>query len=496
MKSILLVVLFFLSLAFAQQTGLPSAWWAGSTAGVNTTWWEPAFSDNSCTNTTTNSSFIVLNVSFNTTGVRQILAMGDSSASYITVFVYNGTLNASEPCNNLQQQLIKTTSYYSDGPQIDDFVYFQANKNYSLVVSTPATDGGQFALNVFDSIANGTTSGQPTWDAVYLNPDCETDETAPYAVFTWTQSTTGLYEVVAGFTVNYTAGIYENSGYTYLAVFQGSLTSEQIQNDDICSTSAVILNAFYEDWRGTRLYGLSLVAGQNYTAVFSGDSASDFSNYGFFVYPSRLRVANFLATGFTQPYNNSLTGCEDSSFGTNNSWAAVSYPAPFSNALVSTASFYSSSQLSGNWTTLYASYIYVYTGNNLGSSTTAPSTCTGYYDGDDSGPYGILTTPGQNYTVVGSYYSEGPGYPSSGDGVFLFFLMTGNTVGSISVHVPTTGGSGAATGGSGAATSGSGIATGTHSTIGNTTSTTSAASVLVSSPFVFVLVAFFFALMF
>jgi len=494
MKSILLVVLFFLSLAFAQQTGVPSAQWSGSNLGVNTTWNQPTYysSDGSCSNTTTgNYSYVVFNITFNTTAVRQVLAMSENVDFY--VFVYNGTFNAtqSETCVNLQQQLGSTTYTYAYGPQIDDFFLFWANRTYYFVVSS--STGAQFALNVFDPIATGSNIGNPTWQPITFTSEteCETTSssyTAPYASFTWTQSTTGLFEVVGGFSENYTADI----GQTYLAVFQGNLTNAQLNTADLCSsTSIVVVNAYNEGERSVRLYGLALVAGQTYTAVLSGYDTDEFSNYGFLVYPTRLQLANFLATGFSQP-DNSSTGCTPDDIYTNNSWTAASFPAPFSNALFAASELSSSNP--SNFTSLTPA-AWVYTGNNLGSSTTAPSSCTGLYAiSDTQGVFAILTTPHQNYTIVVSYYYEGSGQPTDGTtAVFLVFALTGTPVGSLSNNLPpatTTGGQ------TNTITGGSGIATGTHGTIGNTsTSTTAAGIALVSSPFVFVLVALF-ALMF
>jgi len=195
-----------------------------------------------------------------------------------------------------------------------------------------------------------------------------------------------------------------------------------------------------------------------------------------------------LPTGFDQP-NYGEPDCETWTAYTNQSYAASSFvagPNTFT-VLLQVAYGYSSYLGYTNWTLSSSNNVFVYNGNNTGSSTAAPQTCpqasSSYLYSTSSALSTITTVPNQVYSVVvsttASDNSEYNGY--------LVYTLTGTPVGNANTSTGTTSttGTGSATGG---ATNG-GIANGGHSSTTNfTASTTNAGSAVVSS-IVFVVLA-------
>jgi len=456
--------------------------WAGSITGVNTTWNTPSFTTGgSCTNgTSNNAAYVAFNYTFSTTGVRNILALAESDN--FVLYVFNSSFNPLNPCGNIFARLGYQTAQYSSGPQVDDYVLFNAGTMYWFVMTNTTTTGFNFAVNIFESFATGgiVASTQTQWTPIYLTNavTCtpSSSYTSYYGKYAWVQQTTGLFDAFAGFNYNSTT----SWSTTFITVFQLNVTA---QLTAVCTSPVfVVVAGSYDSSRSSHVFGLNLVAGQTYTAVFSGSDLNDIANYGLFVIPSRIKVANFLGTGFTQP-SGSASSCTASTTYTNNSWAAASYVAPANNyvALVTAAASFGSSF---NNYSAQAEELWIYSGNNTGSSTTAPGTCNGYL-ANPSNTYALLTTPSQTYSYVVSYTGTGSGKSSVGIDAYMVFVLTGQAVGNVTIPVPTT-----STTGSGI-TGGSGVATGTHSTgglSGNFSTTTSAGSAAVCS-IVFVVLA-------
>jgi len=310
----------------------------------------------------------------------------------------------------------------------------------------------------------------------------------PYANYTWVQNATGLFDVSVGFT-------YQSSWTTtYIALFTASLNAAALNSDTLCTSQAsTFINGYSTSYQAVQLYGVNLVAGQTYTVVGSGSTATSFSSYGFTVVPSRITPATFLATGFNQPESGVVTTCEADTSYTNQSFVASAFTAGANNykALLSLAAL--SSSYYSAWSTASSNYLalFVYNGNNVGSSSAAPATCpvsAPLISSETSLPVSLVITPGQQYSAVGSYWANGG---DSGYGQFnawLVYSFTGAPAG----NIDTSSGSSGSTG-SGSQTTGQTIGGQTHGGTGSTTNytnpTTTSSSTMVACSFVFVVLA-------
>jgi len=381
----------------------------------------------------------------------------------------------------------------SQNPQIEDYFLFQANKTYVFFVSTTSASASNFALGIYDSKATGDLAGAFTWNPISQGSSspytCTPSGTTgiPYAKYSWTQSTSGLFDVAAGFAQ------YQNSssdywGFsTYIAIFRGNVSDATLTGNNLCTaTASALIVAFEESALAAHQYGLQFTAGQIYTVVASGSQTNDYGDFGIFVAPTRVEPAVFLQVGFVQPSVSQST-CENG-FYSNQSFAGASFTAGPSTFTVLVGVAYAYSAGNTNWTYFNDNNMFFYQGNNTGSSTAAPVTCpqagATYLSSTGSDTYSLTTVPGQVYSVVVS------GIVDSGYNAYLVYVLTGTPVG----NVNTSTGSSSTTGGqstNGAATNGGGIANAGHggSTTNFTAPTTTNAGSAVVCSIVFVVLA-------
>jgi len=498
MKATLFLVLFSLSLVLAQPGGSPLASWAGSLAGVNTTWNYPdTVQGPNCVNSTsTNATYVSFAYTTNTTGVSQILVLG----SGIYVYVYNSTLNTQNPCANAAALFSLENGAISEGPNYEDYFLFQAHVNYTFVVSASSSTAGDFAVAVYGATATGNNANGPTWEPItvssstpYACSQAGTSYNASFALFSWQQPTSGLFDITAGFALytNFTNDYWGT--YTYIALFHGNVTAATLTNsNNICTTlasSLIVANNEYA--RAAHQYGIQLNGGQLYTVVASGSQADNFANWGIFVAPSRLQPAISLPTGYVQP-SGSVEFCSQSSSSNNQSYAVATVPAGPNNYVVLIAAAYESSYFGfSNWTLSDYTEAFVYNGSNNGTSTVAPQTCqsgAAYLVGlFYSSPNSLNVVPGQTYSIVASAT-----YNSATPSAYLVYVLTGSPVGNVDTSVGTSGGlstgTGSGTGGTGSG-NGANIAGGTHTGTTNFTGSTTSASTTVACSFMFVVLA-------
>jgi hypothetical protein len=490
MKATLFLVLFSLALVLAQVPGgVPVASWAGSLVNVSTSWSgvpNVVQSTQACsiTNQTSASNYVVVNTTFTTAGPYQALAF---AVNNINLFVYNGSFNPQDPCGNLRAEMILNNgalNYY--GPDVEDTYWFSTGVTYFFVIAADSTVG-DFSLGLYFLNVSGAIGSTNTWSPFTMSSSACSQITTnvPYASYQWTAAATGLVDIFAGFPVN-TTGSWSNS---YIAVFPGAMTATQLNSDTLCQTQAGITYNGPESGRAAHLYGVRVTAGQVYTVVVSGSTATSFANYGISVVTSRLVPASFLATGFVLPSIGSLPCTVGTSY-TNQSYVATTVTTASNNYKVLVSLPTLSSGSNTNWTTASSSDSagFVYQGLNIGSAIAAPATCpaaTPLVASTTSFPASLNSAASTQYSLIAAYWASGSGLTSYN--AFIVYVQTGAPAGSFTPSNPTTSTGSGATGG--------GVASGTHSTIGNfTTGTTSSSSSVVCS-FVFVVLAII-ALMF
>jgi hypothetical protein len=458
MKLVCLAVLLFVSLVASENTIA----YAGTTTGGN--WLNiPTFGTNvPCSaSSATQSQYVVFNATFPTAGVREIAAMAeDVFKYYLNVYIYT-TFSPASPCNDLYIPGLEE-SPLEGGPVIDDYIYFNTGVTYYFVITGTEQDtNGTFAIQIFPSLVYGiTTASSPVWNLVtgINGAACDTvyyDEFIPFAVYSWTQPTSGLFDIVSVF---YNATQYNNNDdwSTYIALYQGTIANLTTLEVDPCNntfTGAIFISSYYENFYAAHLYYQTLAAGTTYTAVFSGGYYDEFGYWGLQVNPTIIRFPN--GSGFTQPERDTFPCTVDTDNENTAAWGATVFLATQSTYLIDTG--YPPPPFN-----YFDTYSFLYIGNNSGSSIESPQTCPLYgledalIIGGDTGdvtPVYTFTVPGALYTVIVSTYSEGA--VSSG-AAYTLYVFTGLPIGSI--PVPT----------SAAATSGQSgvIATGPSATIG------------------------------
>jgi len=487
--------------------------YAGTTTGA-ATFSQPVWTNGACAPApaTSQSPYVFFNITFATAGVREVAAMAEQSfKSSITIYVYLGTFDPANPCTNVVGgTYLGQQTGLTGGPVIDDYVYFTA-ATYQFVVTSSGSNGGLFAVNVFPSISSGWLNSTQTWAYPYVDETnlCTSDitESTPAGWFSWTQTTSGYFDIL----VTFANTTIDQQGYYFgatVALFQGYPSAAGLAADP-CNTTltgATFLTVQEGEDRGAFLFYTNLTAGWNYTVVFSGEEGSGFTGYwGVQVVPTRIRFFNTNPSqAFNQPNRYDYTQpCAAS--GNLAGWFSTEFLTEERAYLIDTQD-----PPNGYFFEGVDTYSFLYAGDNTG---VPPTTCPIFAPlviGGDTGdvtPVYAITDVGVNYTVVVSTYS---GSEPDATGATILWLFTGLPIGALppstttgaattgaatgttSAPTPATGTTGAptpatATGTTSAPTPATtsptptaGGPTGTTSTTGNkpvTTSTTSSASV-------------------
>jgi len=459
MKSVLIVLLFLASVALAQQSGTPLYSWAGTTQG-SPTWFQPDTSTpTGCvaeSGTGNQSPYVVVNFTVTTTGVYQVLVMGDYSDFSPYAYVYSGAFVSTTPCANYVRELGNEQGQYDTeyGPQIFDFVTFTAGTTYFIVVTGSSSSYyGQFALNVNAPLATGSTNTHVYWNVPEFSSGGSCSDgsyNSSYVRIVWTPTTTGTYDITVGIDQNTTADFE----YLYVLMYTGTVSDADIAGNTPCTpTVGTVLNGYYDDYRGAVIYGQALTAGQAYTLVFSGDEDTSIANYGVQVTPTRVRT--FTTTPSWNEPDYGVTDCAPDTSNTAVPWTSWSFVATGYVVMVGVAQ----EDIDAYPYDTIDALSFLYAGDNSGSSLLSPSTCGGlgvtWYGGWDYEIPAINSIPNNTYTVVVGPYSSGATFDA--DTAVIIFILSGQWVGVFNASATTT-------------------ATATTTTAAGTTTTTTTAS--------------------
>jgi len=247
------------------------------------------------------------------------------------------------------------------------------------------------------------------------------------SAISWTQATTGLYDISVYFSNN----TYPPTGVTStfganLALYRTNIVA--MFNDSINDPCATKFDTYYIESGEIAgkfvaiLQNISLTAGNVYTAVFAGGNAAAIGNWGFSVDPTVIRTSAGSAGTWTQPARTTdpTEPCEDSSM-TNQYFYAFTFVAEYPTYIFDT-------QATPWDSSTYDTYSFLYTGINNAS---VPATCSApgislIYSGDtgDIRPLAFLgLNVGQYYTVLVSAYG------GTNRGTFGVYAMTGSQIG-------------------------------------------------------------------
>lgn len=478
MKSVTLFVLLTVVGCVVAQDQFLS--YAGTTNNAPTFAYPTWSSGNCAPVANTAAPYVTFSNTYATSGVREVATVAeDAYQSSIKIFIYSGGFDPANPCTNVVGSGL--TNNGADG-FVDDFVYFTAGVNYTFVITSEGTTGGFFAINVFLSNATGTINGgvnSTWWPTPYIvNGECQADpeDSAPIGWYTWTQPTSGWFDIVATF-ANLTV---DASGYNFYAtavLYQGTPSLSGLA-DDPCNdtkTTATYWVTTQTDYRGTLIAYVNLTAGVTYTAVFSSEDAYT-AYWGLQVIPTRLRFYQN-ETLFNEPEVDSETDCAAS--GEDYSWDSYLFTASQSSAF-----FLSTQDPPYPWSQYSTggsedTYTWLYSGNNAGTfgpSGTPPVACPiigSLLDDEYTGDGNVVfteTTAGNTYTAVITPYDSGAvGYPAG----YLLWPFTGTPIGNFASTTST-----GATVTTGTSTTGST----TGGTTGNTTAPTPAPTPTTSAP--------------
>jgi hypothetical protein len=322
------------------------------------------------------------------------------------------------------------------GPSVDDWGFFAGGQLYTFVISGDDVDEyGIFAINIFPGVAYGaTTINSPTWPlidsptvpCVTYNPPNE--GIALYSTYSWTQSTTGYYDINVLF---YNSSLQDDWTSTYIALFVGTFLNASNLGDP-CNqavTGAVFSNATDDDEPGVSLMYLYLSANTVYSLIFSGDDSDEFGYYAVQINPTRIR---FLidSPAYVQPTmvddTTPITCTADTT--TAASWDSIVFQAAQPVYIIATGD-------APYGFTYFDSYSFLYAGLNPGNLLFAPASCpinAPLIDMEFTGDYFPLvinnTILNANYTVVVSTYD---GDQTDDGAAYILYIFTGQPIGNI-----------------------------------------------------------------
>jgi hypothetical protein len=417
--------------------------YAGSTA-VGTRWSAPTLSSATSgapltcavSSPAKNTTYQAFNVTFTAPTYIRILGLFEKDfRAGAQVIVYDATNFAPQTaqCAGFLFGILAASS----GLAIDAPVYVPVPGTYTVVVTASVDNAaGLFAINalVADSTGN-TRNASRTWNPISssdVTTDCTdtSSNVVNYNTFTWTQNTTGVYDIEVFFSNMTVTSFYGN-----IAVFNGTFPNGTNPNGlaNACTNGSFIWGTYGNSDGSAIIPSAPLNAGWVYTVAVSGYSSDEVGDYGIFVRPTRYGNTSASTASFLAPEVPARGTASNCTQGTDlKYYQNVVFTAVQPVYIMDTGS-------DSSFDTAVFLYEGVYAPNGA-----APSNCSGFiYAGDtgDGGPIAVVLTVGNNYTAVVSSYS-------TSRGTFSLYALTGTPLG---LPVTTTTGSmtGAATTGDG-----------------------------------------------
>jgi hypothetical protein len=245
-----------------------------------------------------------------------------------------------------------------------------------------------------------------------------------------------MFSYNASITTNrFTASLYNTSANNLAGLGTGNASNPV----DLCTTGAENFfqqTVYYEstvnkisqnNFASATFTGVSQVAGQNYTVVFTSYISFENYIYGIWTRPSLLGTL-----GITQNYDRPSFGSIADGPCVNGSsqyyWFPIVFNAQYTTYVVDNGR---------SPTNDYDTAACLYSGNNVGSpdQSVAPIGCTANWlqcvDTGDIGPLHQLgTTPGRNYTIVQTSFSSSGGSPPAN---YMLWIYTGVQLGPLPI---------------------------------------------------------------
>jgi len=346
--------------------------------------------------------------------------MFEDNFSSPTVYAYTGAVTPTTPCVGFNA-LLDDVLHLSGGPPVNDALYATPG-SYSFVVTSSGSGSGLFACHVIaPEFTGNTTNSNLLVDTVSNGQDatCSPSGSSGYrgASFSWTQATTGFFDINIYFANTTFSGSFFYASAALYA--RNVILNPNGTVYDLCALNPII-SSNDPGYFAAILQNVSLTAGTNYTAVFSGGSDTAYGYWGATVDPTYVHTVDNSPGTWTQP-SRSSGSCTSSSYTT-----SFTYIYTF---IASNPTYIFDTQRL-NWGTYIDTYSFLYTGIN---NATVPATCSGLiYQGDtgDIRPISYIgLVPGQPYTLIVSGYSD------NSRGIFGLYAYSGNQIG----VVPTTG---------------------------------------------------------
>lgn len=331
-----------------------------------------------------------------------------SAKNSIQIQVYKGIFNANNPCTNLVA-IYKSTN---DVPHIHSAVLFSSASytivgmfififfSYCKVQTTIALPSALFAIHIDKAnfTAKALSDGN-YWIPPLNSQECQTnfDTNQNYVYYSWTQNTTGYFDVF----------VYSNSAINASIAFYNTTPSFLNAPSDAnsapnpCNDGFMFANPSF--WRGypseySFLY-IKLTTGTNYTIIASGNATSWF---GFRIQSTSIRTYKS-ESSFNRP---NLDEASCSHIEDNFVWDA--WPLEVTSGV-----YIIDNAMDGYYGFLFPDTVAcLYQGQNLGNDTDAPDPCPyEWIKCQDTGNIGPLIISGApnaiQLSIVQSIWSSG-----------------------------------------------------------------------------------------
>jgi len=339
----------------------------------------------------------------------------------VQIMVYTPSFDPANPCNNaIFVSQSGNNILDQTGPNYDYFVdnavvvMMNAGTNYVIVVSSTSQstlDG--FAMQISPADGKGSTDTENFWLAAYASSSgsCTTNPfTVSFDLFTWAPTMTGYWDFIVSQYANSTSA-FSMSGI-YFSIFNSSSILASDLNTTSCPSSFIQGGYALSSGDTGMYYNLLLTSGVKYTVVISGYASTDVGNYAYWVRPTaRYSYANtplFAQPNTQSPISPCYTGTQSG---------------PWLSTVVSTQG----NRLLTKFKCATSSTIFVYSGLNAGTTSSAPTTCpttTSLLNIGFNSDYSVSTnTSAGQYTIILSPYSVATSYDYA-----ILFVMTGQTV--------------------------------------------------------------------